>query len=229
MKPYKSEKFKSKQAWLEGHSRFLGGSSAGIIFGVSKYKNKLELYNEIVNKSYGKNSENTENIKLGVSSEPLIRKLFALNFPNYEVKSPKGYQCFINRKHPYLGATLDGILIDKSTNEKGILEIKTFDVRKKGDMDEWNGRIPKQYYCQIIHYLMVMTDFKFVKVVAQLRLFDWDRDSNDNVKELRTVIKHIERSEVEEDIETLRKAEIDFWENNVLKRIPPSFTRKVGE
>lgn len=228
MKTYKKEKYKNKEDWYNNHTKFLGGSSAGTIYGVNKWKSILELYNDIVNDTEHKEITN-ENISLGVASEPLIRKTFALNFPNYKVRNPKGWESYIRLDKPYLGATVDGILTDKETNEKGILEIKTFDVRRKEDLEEWNGKIPMQYYCQVIHYLMVMTDCKFVKVVAQLRMFDWNSSESVKVKELRTIIKHIERADVEADIKKLEDLETDFWTNHIETRTPPTYIRKAFE
>lgn len=228
MKSYKKEKFKNKLDWKQHHTKFLGGSSAGILFGVNKWRTKLELYNSIVSNEKEKETTN-ENIEIGIQSEPLIRKIFAINSPNLKVINPKGWESYISKKYPFLGATVDGILVDKNTGVKGILEIKTADIRRKADLEEWEGKIPMQYYCQILHYLMVMEDCKFVKVVAQLRLFDWSSELDNKVVELRTIIRHIERKDVEKDIQTLKQKEIEFWTNHIIPRIPPNYSREIGE
>jgi predicted phage-related endonuclease len=169
-----------------------------------------------------------ESTVFGTESEPLIRKTFALNFPNYIVKKSKGFESYISRKYPFIGASVDGLLVDKETQEKGILEIKTCDIRKKKDLEEWQDAIPMQYYCQILHYLYVMTDCSFVKVVAQLKMFDFSSELDNKVIELRTIIRHVERKDVEKDIEKLIALEKDFWLNNIEQRIPPSFKRSLN-
>lgn len=165
----------------------------------------------------------------GVESEPLIRKTFALNHPSYEVIEPDGYESYIRKDKPYLGATIDGLAVHKETGKKYVLEIKTRDIRRKGDLEEWDGHIPQKYYAQVIHYLMVMNDCDGVIVVAQLRFFDFDKEDDDNVKELR-IIKHIiERSEVEEHIKNLEILDTNFWENHIIPHIPPNYERNIGE
>lgn len=228
MKSYKKEKFKNKEDWKTHHTKFLGGSSAGVLLGVSKWKTKIELYNQIISENKNEHETSNENIDIGIYSEPLIRKLFAINSPNFKVINPKGWESYISKKYPFLGATVDGILIDKNTGVKGILEIKTADIRRRGDIEEWEDQIPMQYYCQILHYLMVMEDCQFVKLVAQLRMFDWRSELDNKVVELRTIIRHIERKDVESDIEKLRKIEIDFWKNHIETKIPPDHSREIG-
>lgn len=229
MKSCLRETFKTKSEWKEKHTKFLGGSSASVIYGASNWKNILELYNDITNPKNDENEVTNENIELGIASEPLIRKTFALNFPNYKVRNPKGWESYLNKKHPFLGATVDGLLTDTTTGDLGVLEIKTCDIRRKCDWEEWDNKIPDKYYCQILHYLMVIEEAKFVKVVAQLRMFDWSSELDNKVVELRTIVRHIERSEVEKDIDKLRELEISFWNNNVVPHVPPTYTRKIGE
>jgi len=228
MKTYEVERFKNKSDWKKFHTKFLGGTSAGVLLGVSKYKTKLDLYEEIVANNTNENEIINENITIGLKSEPLIRKMFALHFDNYKVRNPKGWECYIDKEYPFLGATIDGELTDKETKEKGILEIKTCDIRRKKDIEEWEKNIPMQYYCQVIHYLMIRTDCSFAKLVANLRFFDWFVPLANKVTKLETRIYHIERADVEEDIKKLKKLEIDFWKNNIEPRIPPTFTRKIG-
>ena len=67
-----------------------------------------------------------------------------------------------------------------------------------------DGRIPDNYYIQILHYLMV-TEFDFVVLKAQLKY-----DFGENVF-LHTKHYKIERADVETDIRYLESAERDFW------------------
>lgn len=226
---YFEQIYHDRNDWLKNHYRFLGGSSAGVLLGVNKYRSVLQLFNEITNPVTSDEVEDNKNTiqQFGIDSEPLIRQTFALNFPDYDVIEPNGYHSYLRKDKPYLGATIDGLAINKKTGEKTILEIKTRDIRCKADLDEWAHQIPQTYYAQVIHYLMVMNDVKAVKVVAQLRYFDFDQEDSDQVKELRTRFYHIERSEKEEDIKALEKIETEFWENHVKTRIPPNFSRKA--
>ena len=163
----------------------------------------------------------TESQSFGIKSEPLIRRTFAVNFPEYKVRNPRGYEMYRRIDKPYLTATLDGLLVEKETNRKGILEIKTCDIRRKADLEEWANQIPQKYFDQIIHYLMVMNDCEYVRLVAQLKFYDWDAPQENKIAKLETRFFYIERSEVEESIKNLEIVETHFWEYNVQgKHIP---------
>lgn len=81
--------------------------------------------------------------------------------------------------------------------------------------EKWKNRIPDNYYCQVLHYLNV-TGYSFAILKAQLKYEYGD--------EVRLETKHykILRQDVEEDIKMLEKAEIEFWNEYVLKdKRPP--------
>lgn len=212
--------YKDKQEWLE--HRGLGGTSAGVILGHSTYQSILELYKAIVMPSGKKISYQTTSQTFGIKSEPIIRRTFAVNFPQYKVRNPRGYEMYRRKDKPYLTATLDGLLVEKDTNRKGILEIKTCDIRKKSDLDEWANQIPQKYFDQIIHYLVVMNDCEFVRLVAQLKHYDWNAPEENKIAKLETRFYYIERSEVIKSIKNLEIVETHFWEYNVLGRNIPN-------
>ena len=109
-----------------------------------------------------------------------------------------------NTDLPFAHASLDGWLTEKGSGRRGILEIKTAQVMQSGQWEQWDGRIPDQYFCQVLWYLMV-TEFDFAVLKARIRS-EWRGG-------VKVSIRHymIERSEVEEDIEELRKAGEKFW------------------
>ena len=70
---------------------------------------------------------------------------------------------------PYMTATLDGKLVEIATGRKGILEIKTREIKNREDAENWqNGKIPDNYYIQCLHYLSVLNDHEFAILVAKL-------------------------------------------------------------
>ena len=222
-KKYKVEHFKSREEWLS--NRGLGGSSASAIVGFNPWMNALELYNAIVNPALLNHEEEPTDLMLyGIRSEDLIRKQFQLDFPNYIVKEPKSFQMFRRVDKPYLTATLDGILTEKDTKRKGILEIKTHDIKNKFDDEYWQGNLPKNYFIQIIHYLTVMNDFEFVELVAKLRFFEYEKEGGRKLKKQEWRYFHIERQDVLEWVKYLEKKETEFFENNVFKKIPPQIS-----
>ena len=220
-KLYKKETFKSEQDWLD--ARAFGGSSASAILGKNPYMSKLELYKAIINPKSKKVAKTNENMAYGTKCESLIRKEFILDFQDiYKVHSPKAHEMYRRVDKPYLTATLDGILVNKKTGEKGILEIKTHDIKNKADAMSWREKLPENYYIQVMHYLMVMNDYKFVVLVAKLRYFDYFNEGGKKLLKSETIYHYIDRKEVNDQILTLEKAETDFWENNVKKKIIPA-------
>jgi predicted phage-related endonuclease len=111
----------------------------------------------------------------------------------------------LNDRFPWAATSLDGILTEKETGRKGILEIKTTNIVQSIQKEKWNHQIPANYYAQVLFYLAV-TEFEFVELKAQLR-YQYDEEVFLNTKHY-----HIERSEVEEDIDYLMTRGAEFME-----------------
>ena len=105
---------------------------------------------------------------------------------------------------PWAHASLDGWLIDQE-GRNGIWECKTTNILQSMQKEKWKQQIPDNYYVQILHYLMV-TEFDFAELKAQLKY-----DLGGEVY-LQTRHYHIERSDVQEDIDYLMQKEAEFWE-----------------
>ena len=223
---YIKETFKTKQEWLK--ARAFGGSSASAILGVNPYMSKLELYRAIVMPNKHPLFKENESMFYGTKCEPLIRKIFAYDFPQYRVHTPKNNEMYRRTDKPFMTATLDGILTEKGTKRKGVLEIKTHDIRNRKDEENWAQHIPDNYYVQVLHYLLVMNDFEFALLTAKLRFFDFF--SADGKKLLKTEIRYyyIDRNDeqVKKDLELLERKETEFWENNIQKKIMPTLKFK---
>lgn len=215
---YTKEKFKSKNDWLS--ARGLGGTSASVIMGKNPYMTKLELFKSITRKSK-KDSPTNDSMIYGTTAEPIIRKLFAIDFPEYRVISPKNYEMYRRVDKPYLTATIDGKLIEKETKKKGILEIKTHDIKNSFDEQNWNFAIPDNYYIQCLHYLMVLRDFDFVILCAKLKYFDYKTEGGRKLTRQEIRYYYIDRKEKEKEISLLENEETKFYEQNVLKNVIP--------
>ena len=218
-KNYKREKFKNKKDWLE--ARGLGGTSASAITGSSRRRTILDLFTNIMCPKKFKVDSVNESMQYGIACEPLLRKIFALDFPQYQVLTPRNFEMYRRIDKPYITATIDSMLIENETGRKGILEIKTHEVRNREDEEEWNGHIPQDYYEQVVWYMVCMNDMEFVRVMAKLNFYDFF--DPDGKKLLRSEIRYytIERSEVSKDIIALEKKGTRFWENNIKKGIIP--------
>lgn len=203
---------KNHSDWLKKRSFGIGGSDASAIVGMNPYKSNIELFEEKTGRRIPEDISDKPYVKYGTRAEPLIRALFALDYPEYKVDyhGDRILRCI---EYPFLQASLDGELTDKC-GRRGVLEIKTTNILQSMQKEKWIDRIPDNYYIQVLHYLIV-TGYDFVVLCAHLRN-DWGDDR-------RTSIRHyfIERSEVEEDLAQLLKAEIEFWKYAESGRKPP--------
>lgn len=194
----------TREEWLEERKKGIGGSDASAILGKNPYKNNIELWEEKTGKREAVDISKKDYVEYGTKAEDLLRELFKLDHPQYEVRHEE-YSIIKHPKYPFLFASLDGILIDKETGEMGILEIKTTEILKSMQWEKWKDKVPDNYFCQVLHYLNV-TGFSFVILKAQLKY-----EYKDEGVRLDTRHYRIRREDVEDSIKYLEQKEIEFW------------------
>lgn len=195
------KQFGSNEEWLQAR-KLIGGSDASALVGMNPYKTNIDLWKEKTGRQKAPDISNDEFVRFGHEAEAHLRALFALDHPQYKVDYLEN-NMFLNDKYPFAHASLDGWLTDQD-GRKGVLEIKTTNILQSMQREKWNDRIPDNYYCQVLWYLMV-TEFDFAVLKARLRS-EWQG-------EIRVTVRHyfIDRKEVEEDIAELRQAGEKFW------------------
>jgi len=127
----------------------IGGSDAGVLMRVNKYKDVPTLYLEKKNVAHIEVSN--EAVEWGNILEPIVANKFKEK--NQHLMVDEFHYLIQHRTIPYLVANIDRLIYDPELDEYGILEIKTASeyLRK-----EWaNGNIPPSYYAQIQHYFAV--------------------------------------------------------------------------
>ena len=203
--------FSSRDEWLKARKNYIGGSDAAAVLGMNPYKTNVELWEEKTGISEPEDISDRPYVKYGHDAEEHLRELFRLDFPRYQVfYDPDTF--LVNDKYPWAHASVDGLLRDQE-GRLGILEIKTTNIMQSMQKEQWDDRIPDNYYLQVLHYMMVLeADFAVLK--AQLKY-----EFKDSLF-LQTRHYFIERSDVEEDIRILRNAEQKFWKDVVDKRRP---------
>lgn len=195
---------KNREEWLQNRFKGIGGSEASAIVGLNPYMTNIDLWNIKTGQVVPEDISEKSYVKYGTNAEEHLRALFALDFPEYEVEYVDNNSYF-NDKYPFALASLDGVLIEKETGRKGILEIKTTNILQSMQKEKWKDRIPNNYFVQVLHYLLV-TEYEFVVLVAQLK--------SEFNGEIYKQTKHykIERADVELDIQYLANKEKKFWE-----------------
>lgn len=202
----------SREEWLENRNKGIGGSEISAVIGANPYSNNIDLWEikrgivipeDISDKPY---------VKYGTVAEHHLRELFKLDFPQYEVFYEEN-NSFVNDKYPWAQASLDGWLRDQD-GRLGIWECKTTNILQSMQKEKWKDSIPQNYYCQVLFYMGIMeADFAVLK--AQLK------SEFDGNMYIQTKHYHIERAEVEDDIQYLLREGAKFW-NYVEKGIRPS-------
>lgn len=75
----------SREEWLEERKKGIGGSDAAVILGLNPYKNNIRLWEEKTGKVQAEDISDKPYVKYGTQAEDLLRELFKLDFPQYEV------------------------------------------------------------------------------------------------------------------------------------------------
>ena len=187
--------YDNEDDWHELRAKRIGGSDIGAIIGVNPYKSIVDVY---VDKTQGSNFKGNELTHWGHMLEGTILKEFSSKHKELIV-----YEVPYSVVNDFLIANLDGALKDKETGDYGVLEIKTTSLWNKKDWED--DVIPQYYYAQVQHYLM-LTGYKFAYIAVLI--------GGQQYKEFK-----IERSE--EDINLIRNKATEFYQENLLKKIPP--------
>lgn len=184
----------------------IGGTDAAVCLGVHPYKTPYQLYLEKIGE--GEEFEGNAFTFWGTVMEPVLVTKFRGDHLDCDVKVDE--PMLRSPKYPWMIAHVDG-LIDYDNGDKGILEIKTassFVADKWGE--EGTDQIPREYICQVMHY-MIVTGRKFAKVVVLIGGNDYREYHVDYDKELA---------------DRIIKATSDFWTRVELKAPPACETEE---
>ena len=196
---------KSEINWHKQRAKGIGGSDCAAILGKNPYMTNVELWEIKTGRKKQQDISDKDCVKFGVAAEQHLRELFKLDYPEFEVIY-EPYNNNANPQYDFIRGSFDGRLIEKSTNKKGILEIKTTNILQSMQKEKWRNQIPMNYYCQCLFYMAVY-EAEFCVLKAQLKtMFD-------GVPYLQTRHYFIERSEVQADIDYLMQKGSEFWES----------------
>lgn len=205
------------EKWLNSRLKGIGGSDASAVVGYSPYKSNVDLWEEKTSIKQPEDISNRDYVKYGHDAEPLLVKLFALDYPQYHVNYNDNYRVNYNDDYNFLFCTRDSDLVEKATGVKGALEIKTTELLNSMQKEEWNDQIPTNYYCQVLQYFITDKELQFVWVKAQIKI-----DLGDGKIKIRTEHYYFTREQCKEDIEWLKNQEIAFWDKYVQKGVRPN-------
>ncbi len=184
------------EAQKQERKNYIGSSDAPVIMGVSSFKTPLQLWFE---KIRGTDEEPSLAMELGTYLEKFIGKKFEKETGK---KISFSRKTRTHKQYNFICANLDAFI----KNEKAIVEIKTASEKK---IHLWQNDVPLEYKIQVLHQLEVCPEFAYAYIVGLignrwLKIYKIDRDEK--------VQKQI-----------LEK-EILFWNENIIKGIPPEPT-----
>ena len=213
----------NRQDWLRLRSLGVGGSDAGIIMGVNKYKDIIDLWEEKKKSASSNHIEEftSEAAERGKNLEDIIRKQYKIDNPDKKIYEIKDY--YVHKDFDFMRASLDGEIV-LSNKKIGILEIKTTTIHNYSVyLEQWKNTIPKTYLYQILHYFLV-TNYEFAVLVADIRFRCFEEDELDLKKQIKTYT--IYRDDFKKEIQELKEKEIEFW-SYVKNDIEPPIIKKI--
>lgn len=196
---------KDRAEWLEHRKHYIGGSDASSVVGLNPWKSNVQLWEEKTGLVIPEDISSKPYVQFGIGAEPIIRDLFRLNYPQYKVEFVDN-NSWLNDKYQFAAVSHDGWMTEITTGRKGIWECKTTEIVSSMAKEKWAGRLPDNYYVQLIHSLMVREDCEFAHLTALLTFKFKEKELYQQIKNY-----HIERSEVESDIQYLAEEEKKFW------------------
>lgn len=191
-----STKDMSREEWLEARRKSIGGSDAAAILGLNDYTSAYALWCDKTGKITPEDISDKEAVRLGNDLEQYVADRFM------EATGKKVQRCnFIlyNEDYPFSHANPDRLVVGEDAG----LECKTtssWDIASQLR----NGEIPKYWYCQMVHYMMVTGAKKWYlgALVFGVGFFHMEVERNDA------------------EISALADAEVSFW-RRVTSYIPP--------
>ena len=207
--------YKDREEWLAGRNKSIGASEAAIILGQASYKSTLDLWKEKTGRKTPDDISEDERVSYGTEAEEHLRSLFALKHRNDYKVEYKPFLVYHHGEKPYMTCTLDGELVRLSDGKRGVWECKTALIQSKRALEEWDGRIPNNYFCQVCDQLNI-TQFDFLVLSAELRF-------PDNTAEIREYT--IEADEIRADMAYVEEEVTKFWRYIESDRQPPIVIR----
>jgi len=181
--------------WLQIRQSGIGGSDAGAILGLSKWKTPFQVFMDKT-EAITEPGESSEAAYWGTELEDLVAKEFSKRTGK---KVRRKNQLLQHSVHKFMLANLDRDIV----GENAFLECKTVNAF---DAKEWEDEeIPPSYIIQVMHYMAVTGSEKaYIACLIGGQRFIW---------------KEVQRNE--ELIRLIVEAEREFWDNHIEKRIPP--------
>ena len=184
-----------REEWLELRKNGIGGSDASAIVGLDRYRSPFDVYAD----KLGLRPEIPDNEAMRQGRD--LEQYVAERFMEATGKKVRRRNAMLQHpEYPFMIADIDRWVVGENAG----LECKTTSVLNRANFAQ--GEYPPNYYVQCVHYMAVTgAERWYLAVLVLNKAFH---------------VFTIERDEAE--INALIEAEKHFWENHVLKQIPPT-------
>jgi len=184
-----------REQWLELRKKGIGGSDSAAIVGLDRYRSAFDVYAEKI----GLKPEQPDNEAMRQGRD--LEQYVAERFMEATGKKVRRRNAILQHpEHPFMLANIDRWVVGENAG----FEAKTTSVLNRCKFSQ--GEYPPSYYVQCVHYMAVTgAERWYLAVLVLNKAFH---------------VFTIERDEAE--IKALIEAEKNFWENHVLKQIPPT-------
>jgi putative phage-type endonuclease len=207
----------------------IGGSDAGTLLGLNKYKSPINLYYQAIGINQLPNKMNSIMLH-GKQLEEYVAKCWQYfdgteegwvenTLTDNKIKSYRKVKAIIeNPKYPMLFANIDGKITKHPIygNKAGVLEIKTISGYSA---DSYEAGIPPSYLLQVQHYMLV-TEWKYAEICylkdgrelgcvsfeadkeLQDRILEASYDFNNRVMQARKLLQQVDDQNAQLQIAT---------------------------
>jgi putative phage-type endonuclease len=178
----------------------IGGSDAAAICGLSRWKTPIDIYIDKTREFIPDESKENQYMYWGNVLEPIIIKQYEKETGNQVVEAACTFR---KPDHKFMIAHIDGWI----PTESAVLECKTANSNTSYRWgDSGSDLFPDEYLIQCAHYAMVC-NANYVDLAVLIGGNDFRKYRYERNEDLEGLIMH---------------AEYEFWNNHVLKRIPPA-------
>lgn len=200
----------SREDWLLERKKSIGGSDAGAILGLNKYRSPYSVWAEKI--GLLPEQEDNEAMRQGRDLEVYV----AERFSEKSGKRVERYNYLLrNTEAPYLHANIDRRVV----GEKAGLECKTASALSLKSYK--GGQFPESYYVQCVSYLAVTGWDRWYLAALVLNkafyIYQITTVEGDSLPDWCESSVYVDK----EEIASLKRCAADFWEQHVLPGIPP--------
>lgn len=190
-----------REQWLKERKTYIGGSDVAALCGLNKYKSAMGIYLEKTSADV-EETEITGAMEWGTRLEDAIAEAYSIRTGFTIEVEPNVIR---HPEHSFIAANIDRW----ADGKKHILECKTagFMMSKEWG-EEYTDQIPESYLCQVAYYAAIC-DVEKIDIAVLIggqdfRIYTYNRNREFESK--------------------LIKVACNFWQNHVLKGIPPEPT-----